>query len=168
MSPSNRNRKRLIAAALLAVAMLIISGCATAQDWKPLYSAQLNRTVVDLDESFINREFKDDTEGGSLTRVAWAKLDDGTMVFLGLPPHGTSQQDMVGRTVVLAEEEWKTACGEASGEQVTAWTVPQEHRGNAIRVYPNNRTDAYCEFYYLPRGWELRTVQVNSVLKPFQ
>ncbi|HLB71612.1 MAG: hypothetical protein OIN88_09075 [Candidatus Methanoperedens sp.] len=128
--------------------------------------------MIEFDESFINREYYDTGEGGTLTRVAWAKLDDGTIIFLGLPPYGTSPEEVINRTVILTQEEWKRACEKAFGEKIMGWWFIHEHRGNSLRVniaISNQvQSDSYCEFYYLPQGWELRMVHLGGVIKPFR
>ncbi|HEY9246750.1 MAG TPA: hypothetical protein VIO11_07895 [Candidatus Methanoperedens sp.] len=149
------------------MAFLIVPGGFLKPDWKALYSESLSRRVIEIDGSYINREYYDKAEMGSLTRVAWAKLDDGTTVFLGLPPYGLSPEEVVRSTVVLTMEEAKKACADAFGEEFAGWWFIYEHHGNSFRIYPANR-DSYCEFYYLPQGWELRTVNVSGVIKPFR
>jgi hypothetical protein len=162
---------------MLLTAMLAATACNASPDWQALYAERLGEHEIELDESYLNAEFKDPIESGSLTRVAWAKLKDGSLVLLGLPPHGLEAQDendleaqeVVERTVILREEEWEDACGEAFGEdEVQSWRMRHAHRGNSLRIYINNQNDAYCEFFYLPQGWELRTVQSHGILKAYR
>jgi hypothetical protein len=68
--------------------------------------------------------------------------------------------------VVLEQETWRDACARAlDEEEVWGWRMPHAHRGNAIRIYVNNRRDAYCEFFFLPQGWELRSMHSHGILK---
>lgn len=152
----------------LVVALIVLVGCNSASpDWEALYAERLGRPVSELDQSTLGQEYLDPATG-ALTRVAWARLQGGTMALLGLPPHGLDTGEVVERTVVLAEEEWKLACGRALGEdEVWGYEMSHAHPGNSIRIYVNNRRDVYCEFFFLPEGWELRTVQSHGILKPF-
>jgi hypothetical protein len=69
--------------------------------------------------------------------------------------------------VVLREETWEQACADALGEaEVQSWRFRHAHRGNSIRIYINNQHETYCEFFYLPDGWELRTVHSHGIVKP--
>jgi hypothetical protein len=123
--------------------------------------------VVEIGDAYLGHEFADPTESGSLTRAAWARLKGGEMALLGLPPHGLSPQAVVDQTVVLRAEEWRKACGEALGQpNVEGWRIPHAHRGNAIRIYVGNGDDAYCQFFFLPEGWELRAVRSYGLVKP--
>jgi hypothetical protein len=132
-----------------------------------LYSERLGQSVVDLDQSTLGQAYVDPSSG-ALTRVAWARLKNGNTVLLGLPPHGLDDEEVVERTVVLLENEWETACGDALGEsEVWGWEMNHAHPGNSVRIHVNNQRDRYCEFFFLPRGWELRTVQSQGILKPF-
>jgi hypothetical protein len=90
------------------------------------------------------------------------------MVLLGLPPHGLGTEKVVERTVILWEQEWQYACGEALGEEgIWGWEMNHAHPGNSIRIHVNNQRDAYCEFSFQPEGWELQTVHSQGILKPF-
>lgn len=145
----------------------LLYGCNTEPDWQALYSEKLGQQVVELDDAYLDREFTDPMESGSLTRAAWAKFEGGEIILLGLPPHGLEPREVVEQTVVLRPEAWRDACGDALGEaDVEGWRMPHAHRGNAIRIYVGDRHDAYCQFYFLPEGWELRTVQSYGVIKP--
>jgi hypothetical protein len=117
--------------------------------------------------STLGQEYLDPSSG-ALTRVAWARLENGKTILLGLPPHGLENEEVVERTVVLSQQEWQDACREASHEEeIWGWEMSHAHPGNSIRIHVNNHRDSYCEFFYLPRGWELRTVQSQGILKPF-
>ncbi len=120
---SRRYLLLLVTSVILLVAILTVFGGILKPNWRSLYSEHLNRQVIALDESFINREYYDTVEGGTLTRVAWAKLDDGTMIFLGLPSYGLSPKEVINRTVILTQQEWKQACENAFGEKIMGWWV---------------------------------------------
>jgi hypothetical protein len=153
-------------AALLLVTLVACSFSAQP-DWQALYAERLGRSVVDLDKSTLGQEYLDPASG-ALTRAAWARLQGGSMALLGLPPHGLDTEEVVERTVVLSEQEWQEACRQALGEEeIWGWEMNHAHPGNSIRIYINNQRDAYCEFTFLPEGWELRTVQRHGILKPF-
>lgn len=161
-----RQRMMFVSTAVLLVAILAACGSASP-DWKALYAERLGQPIVELDESTLGREYLDPSSG-ALTRVAWARLQGGSMALLGLPPHGLGTEEVVERTVVLPEEEWQDACREALGvEEIWGWEMNHAHPGNSIRIHVNNQRDAYCEFFFLPEGWELRTVQSHGILKPF-
>jgi len=161
----------IIVSVVLLVAILTVFSGILKPDWRNLYSKHINRQVMEFDESFINQEYYDIAEGGTLTRVAWAKLDDGTIIFLGLPPYGPNPEEVINRTVILTQEEWKQACENAFEEKITGWWFIHEHRGNSLRVNVANvdqvQPNSYCEFYYLPNGWELRKVRISEVIKPY-
>lgn len=153
----------------LVLLMLALPACSSSPNWKELYSEHLGLPIQAIDQSTLDKEFLDPVEAGTLTRVAWAQLQDGSMIFLGLPPHGIETERVLERTVVLREDEWQSACAAALGiQEVNAWRIPHEHLGNAIRAYLNNENDRYCQFLYLPNGWELRAVEVEGVIKPFR
>jgi hypothetical protein len=159
------NSLRVIAALLIVT----LGACSFAgePDWESLFSERLGQSVMELDESTLGREYLDPASG-ALTRVAWAKLKNGEMVLLGLPPHGLDTEEVVERTVVLLQQEWQDACREALGEEeIWGWEMSHAHPGNSIPMHVNNQRDAYCEFTFLPEGWELRTVQSHGILKPF-
>lgn len=154
---------RLLAIALLAAISLAagLSGCElrAEPDWQELYTQRLGRQVAELDEATLDRDYLDPASG-ALTRAAWAKLRDGSTVFLGLPAHDLGREEVVERTVVLWQREWQDACREGLGEnEIWGWEMNHAHPGNSLPIYVNNRRDAFCEFVFLPEGWELRTVK---------
>ena len=156
---------RVIAVLLIAV----LSACSSAgePDWQALYAERLGQPVKELDGSTLDQEYLDPAMG-ALTRVAWATLENNEMVLLGLPPHGLDTEEVVERTVVLLQQEWQDACRQALGEEeIWGWEMSHAHPGNSIPIYINNQRDVYCEFFFLPEGWELRTVQSHGILKPF-
>jgi hypothetical protein len=151
---------------VLLVVVPVACGFASP-DWETLYAKRLGQPLVELDDSTLDQEYLDPASG-ALTRVAWARLQGGTMVLLGLPPHGLDTDEVVERTVVLSEQEWQEACRQAFGEEeIWGWEMNHAHPGNSIRIHVNNQRDAYCEFFFLPEGWELRTVRSQGILKPF-
>jgi hypothetical protein len=151
---------------LYLAGLLLISGCAPRVDWKTRYSEYVGGTIVKIDTTVPEEAFLDETEHGSLTRATWAKLDNGRFLFLGLPTHGLDPQTTVERTVILNQQEFTEACAQAFGDQgIEGWRFPHSHRGNSLRIYLNGRNQDYCEFFYLPNGWELRTVQSQGVIK---
>lgn len=162
-----KQRSVFFLTAVLVAVTLVACGFGVAPDWQARYSERLGQRVIDLDESTLDEEYLDPASG-ALTRVAWAKLQNGSMALLGLPPHGLGTEEVVERTVVLPEKEWQDACREALGvEEIWGWEMNHAHPGNSIRIHVNNQRDAYCEFFFLPEGWELRTVQSHGILKPF-
>jgi hypothetical protein len=157
----------LKAMALLLVLTLAGCGFGATTDWTARYSERLGRQVVELDETTLEQDYRD-PNSGALTRAAWARFRDGNMALLGLPAHSLDAGQVIERTVVLTQEEWQPACANALGEdEVWGWGLPHEHQGNAIRIYLNNQRDRYCEFAFLPEGWELRTVESHGILKAF-
>jgi hypothetical protein len=169
MEGKTRMRKGLALAATVVWLVVTLVSCSIGAEpqWQALYAERLGQSVRQLDESTLDREYLDPASG-ALTRVAWAKLQDGSMVLLGLPPHGLAPEEVVERTVVLSEQEWQEACRAALGEEeVWGWEMNHAHPGNELRIHVNNQRDAYCEFVFLPEGWELRTVQSHGILKPY-
>jgi hypothetical protein len=161
-----RQRTMFVSVAVLLAAILVACDLASP-DWAALYAERLGQPVVELDESTLDQEYLDPSSG-ALTRAAWARLQGGSMVLLGLPPHGPDADKVIERTVPLLEDEWKEACRQALGEEeIWGWEMNHAHPGNSIRIHVNNQRDAYCEFFFLPEGWELRTVQSQGILKPY-
>jgi len=153
---------------VVVISLLVMTSCESSPDWAALYSERLGKPVSELDESTLGEQFVDPVESGALTRAAWVKFPDATMALLGLPAHGFEPEEVVERTVVLAQEEWQRACADALGvDKVEAWRLPHAHHSNSIRIYLNNQNDSYCEFFFLPGGWELRTVHSEGIVKPF-
>lgn len=169
----------LIQSALL---LLLLLGCRVDPNWQALYEEKLGQPITELNETALNSDFMD--QQGNLTRVSWAQLADGTRVMLGLPAHGNPPAAVVERTVVLREEEWKQSCLEALGrpaETVSAWgwgVLVENGIGNTITVHfsgePANGSvsiilpdpaEPYCQFVFLPEGWELRLVQSQGIIK---
>lgn len=162
-----RYMKVLRAIAVLLMVTLGACSFARAPDWEALYAERLGQSVAELDTSTLGQEVLDPASG-ALTRVAWAKLQNNEMALLGLPPHGLGIEEVVERTVVLSQQEWQEACREALGEEeIWGWEMSHAHPGHSIPIYINNQRDVYCEFLFLPEGWELRTVQSHGILKPF-
>jgi hypothetical protein len=161
-------RQRMMSIITLVLLVVVPVACGFASpDWETLYAKRLGQPLVELDDSTLDQEYLDPASG-ALTRVAWARLQGGTMVLLGLPPHGLDTDEVVERTVVLSEQEWQEACRQALGEEeIWGWEMNHAHPGNSIRIHVNNQRDAYCEFFFLPEGWELRTVQSQGILKTF-
>lgn len=156
---------------LLAIvsATLLLAACGSTPDWEALYAERLGRPIAEIDESTLGEEFTDPTESGALTRAAWVQFPNSTMALLGLPAHRFEPEEVVERTVVLEQEEWQRACAEALGmEEVEGWRLPHAHRPNSVRIYLNNHNDRYCEFFFLPDGWELRTVQSEGIVRSFR
>jgi hypothetical protein len=101
-----------------------------------------------------------------MLRVAWIRFANGEMAMLGLPAHGFEPSEVVERTVVLEQTEWQGACRSALGvDEIWGWQMSHAHPGNAIRIHVNNDRDAYCQFLYLPEGWELRAVYSQGIIK---
>jgi hypothetical protein len=169
-SNSNLRRRYLtfLYMAGLTFLLLIAAGCDTSPDWRALYSDRLGNQIIELDKAALEQAFTDPVESGSLTRVAWAKLQNGDIVFLGLPPARLSPEEVVEQTVILRPSEWRDACGDALGQdEIWGMRMPHAHRGNSIRMYINNQNDRYCQFFFLPEGWELRAVASQGIIKPF-
>ena len=83
---------------------------------------------------------------GALTRAAWARLKNGQMALLGLPPHGVGTSETVERTVVLMQNEWQEPCRQALGQDdIWGWSMNHAHPGNSIRIHVNNKRDAFCD-----------------------
>jgi hypothetical protein len=148
---------------MLLTVTLAVSGCRTSPDWRALYSERLGRDIVEIDTAYLGREFQ--SPRGALTRTAWAKLGNQEMVLLGLPPHGFDPVEVVEKTVVLEQQEWKDACAQAIDEELWAWRIPHEHAGDSIRIYVNNEHEDYFELFFLPEGWELRRVVSHGIIK---
>ena len=156
-----------MAMAALLIVLLVACCSPRGPDWQALYAERLGQSIAELDRSTLGQKYLDPSTG-ALTRVAWARLQNGKLALLGLPPHGLDTGEVVERTVVLLEQEWQDACRQALGEEeIWGWEMNHAHPGNSIPVHVNNRRDVYCEFFFLPEGWELRTVQSYGILKPF-
>jgi hypothetical protein len=113
--------------------------------------------------------------------MTWATLEDGSTVLLGLPAHGNPPQQVIDRTVVLAQDEWRQHCQQALGfEEVHgwSWSKASDAVGNTFEVYAQptpldpgvvvslpDPAVPYCEFVFLPEGWELRVVESQGIIK---
>lgn len=92
----------LSVAVIVALSIVaLVCSCSTNPDWQALYSEKLGQEVVEMDDSYLGREFTDPVESGSLTRAAWARFEGGEIALLGLPPHGFEPREVVDQTVVL-------------------------------------------------------------------
>lgn len=162
-------KKRILWATTAALLLTLLAACGlnADPDWTALYSERIGHPITELDESTLGQEYLDPASG-ALTRVAWARLQDGRMVLLGLPPHELGTSKVVERTVLLMQNEWQDACRNGLGEdEIWGWEMNHAHPGNSIRIHINNQRDAYCEFLFLPEGWELRIVESQGILKPY-
>ena len=92
-----RQQMVFVATALLLITTLATCGL-TSPDWEALYAKRLGQPVTELDKSTLDQAYLDPASG-ALTRVAWARLQGGSMVLLGLPPHGLDTEEVVERTV---------------------------------------------------------------------
>jgi hypothetical protein len=125
----------------------------------------------------LNAPYEDNQ--GNLTRVAWAKLADGSTVLLGLPAHGNRTEDVVDRSVVLLQDEWEPCCRQAFPDRsVRGVSHPADNSayGNTFVITPGcaepagngtmfSRENDYCEFAFLPNGWEFRVVHNEGIIK---
>ena len=162
-----RKRSIFVTAALLLAALLVACAQTSPADWVERYSERLGQPIKELDQSTLGEEYLDPATG-ALTRVAWARLNNGKMALLGLPPHGLGTEKVVERTVTLMQHEWQEACRVGMGvDEIWGWEMSHEHPGNSIRIYINNQRESYCEFFFLPEGWELRIVESQGILKPY-
>ncbi|MCU0492406.1 MAG: hypothetical protein MUD01_12495 [Chloroflexaceae bacterium] len=157
---------------LLWLILLLLGGCSLAPNWKALYEPKLGQPVEEIHTASLNARFTD--EDGNVTRVSWARLANGSLVLLGLPSAGLPPQEVVDRTVVLPEHRLRLACEAAVGRPVYGWgwgTSPSRI-GNTFTVKPNfqklevdemittpDPNAPYCQFVFLPHGWEVRVVQ---------
>ena len=171
--------RRLFMILYLAWMTLSLSACGGEPDWRALYSEKLGQPVEQINTAVLNTDFQDDR--GNLTRVGWARLANGEEVFLGLPAHGNPPAVVVERTVVLTGEEVRQRCRDAFSDQDvggTGSTVPDQAVSNTVTVQPGfNRPTGegvgvgpdpeigYCEFAYLPGGWEFRVAQRQGIIK---
>jgi hypothetical protein len=149
-------------------------------DWEALYAEKLGQPIVELNEAALNTPFQD--RHGNLTRLTWAQLRDGSTALLGLPAHGNPVEQVVERTVVLTQDEWQRLCQEALGTEVYGWgwsaatdavtntfdvyasTQPLDE-ARSVRIIPDPEAP-YCQFAFLPQGWELRIVQSQGIVAP--
>jgi len=162
------------------IATLALGGCGTLRaDWKALYSAKLGQPIESINTAALNAPYKDNQ--GNLTRVAWAKLGDGSTALLGLPPHGNDAQDVAERTVVLLQDEWEPHCRQAFPDRTVrgvSHPAGNSAYGNTFVITPGfaepagegesttfSRENDYCEFAFLPNGWEFRVVQNEGIIK---
>ncbi|MBW7884245.1 MAG: hypothetical protein H3C34_16700 [Caldilineaceae bacterium] len=173
--------RRTASAAALLIAALFMAGCSAlrpAPAWQTMYEEKLGQPITALNEKVLNSPFQDDN--GNLTRAGWAHMADGSLTLLGLPAYGNPPATVVARTIVLTQPEWQRSCSEAMGGEITgwAWSVVEGSVGNRFVVYGTQESlgsgentiipdpDAdYCEFVYLPNGWELHLVRNLGVVK---
>lgn len=167
---------------LLLLPLLLLGACVYGDpDWEMLYEAELNQPIASLNETVLNSEFQDTQ--GNLTRVSWAQLENGRLLLLGLPAYSNTPAQVVDRTVVLTQEEWQGFCASALGLSVAeisgwSWSVAEESIGNRFTVFPATTVldpgesviipdpnAPYCEFVFLPGGWELHLVTNEGVVK---
>ncbi len=176
------NFKRLCVWSLGILLALWSVGCSAlnpSPPWRSLYEKKLGQPIAELNEAALNSNFQD--AKGNLTRLTWARLKDGTTALLGLPAYGNPVDTVVSRTAVLRENEWKQACSQATGQDFQAWMwmTGKEAVGNTLDVYvaslKSQSTQSvqlpdpslpYCQFAFLPEGWEIRAVQIKATIKP--
>jgi hypothetical protein len=159
---------------------VLLAGCALNHpDWQALYEAKLGQPVTDLNKAALNNPYED--THGHLTRMTWATLTDGSTVLLGLPAYGNRTQQVIDRTVILTQEEWRQHCQRALGAQEVhgwGWSKASDAVGNTFEVYPQltpldpgeivsipDPDAPYCEFVFLPEGWKLRIVESQGIIK---
>jgi hypothetical protein len=162
------------------ISAVLLVGCAPGNpDWIALYEQKLDRPIRELNEVPLDNSYED--THGHLTRMTWATLEDGSTVLLGLPAYGNPPQQVLQRTVVLTEQEWKQYCQQAIGAEEVhgwGWSKASDAVGNNFEVYPQTtpmeageivsipEPDApYCEFVFLPEGWELRVIESQGIIK---
>lgn len=162
------------------VATLALGGCgALGADWKALRGAKLGQPIEAINTAALNASYEDNQ--GNVTRVAWAKLADGSTALLGLPSHGLPANQVVDRTVVLLQDEWEPRCLQAFPDRaVRGVSHPADNSayGNTFVMWPGfaepagegesttfSRENDYCEFAFLPNGWEFRVVQNEGIIK---
>jgi hypothetical protein len=161
----------------------LLVGCAPGNpDWTALYEEKLGRPIRELNETALNNAYED--THGNLTRMTWATLEDNSTVLLGLPAYGNPPQQVVERTVVLTQQEWQQYCQQAIGAAEVygwGWSKASDAVGNTFEVYlqpdplePDEVSiipspdEPYCEFVFLPRGWELRIIESQGIIKTEQ
>jgi hypothetical protein len=165
---------------LMLTGVLLLAGCALGDpDWIALYEAKLGQPIRDLNEAALNNPYED--THGNLTRMTWATLADGSTVLLGLPAYGNRPQQVIDRTVILTQAEWRQHCQRAIGAEAVhgwGWSKASDAVGNSFEVYlqpvpldPGEIVSIpdpdvpYCEFVFLPEGWELRVVERQGIIK---
>ena len=167
---------------LLFLILSALAGCNLATpDWEGEYEAVLGRPIAELNVEALRSEFMDTQ--GNLTRVSWARLENNELVLLGVPAAGNPPEQVVARTVILTEPEWKQFCADALGRDLDeiygwGWGVAEGTVGNRFDVYPGlepldpgesvalpDPDSPYCEFQYLPSGWELHIVENEGIVK---
>ena len=63
-------------------------------------------------------------------------MRNNDMVLLGLLPHGLDSEEVVERTVVLSQQEWQDACGDALGEEeIWGWELRTVQRQGILKPY---------------------------------
>jgi len=167
---------------VLLPGMLMMAACEplTARpDWPALYEQKLGEPIRELNETVLNSRFED--RHGNLTRVTWAQLADGTTALLGLPAFGNPVEQVVERTVVLRQAQWRQLCQNAIGAEVHGWgwSMAADAVTNVFDVHPSTQpldpgesvsipdpAAAYCQFKFTPSGWELRIVQSQGIVAP--
>ena len=172
------SKRTLALMALAGLALLALAGCLGSPDWAALYSDKLGQPVAEINTKALNTDFMD--ENGNLTRIAVARLADGSTVLLGLPAFSNSTETVVQRTVPLFQDEWQSACRSAVAQQPgveqgadwgISWGGVEGAVGNTFQAYPDfnlaggSQRNLYCEFAFLPEGWELRVVHVQGIIK---
>jgi len=163
----SRGFRFLVVAVVTLGFFTLFGGCTIQPNWQELYTDKLGQEIVEMDDTYLGQEFTDPVESGSLTRAAWARLVGGEIILLGLPPHGFEPQEVVDRTIILRAEAWRDACSTALDRTgIEGWRMPHAHRGNSVRIYVGDGDDTYCQFFFLPEGWELRTVFSQGIVKP--
>lgn len=164
---------------VMVAGALLLTNCAPSKpDWSALYAEKLGRPIGELNAAALAQPYED--THGNLTRMTWATLADGSTVLLGLPAYGNPPQRVVERTVVLTQEEWRQHCQRAIGRQVHgwSWSKASDAVGNSFEVHPQltpmepgrpvvlpDPNAPYCEFVFLPSGWELRIIESQGIIK---
>ena len=162
------------------VLLVSLTGCQlweTAPDWQAYYEAKIGQPLTLVNEAAVHAAWRE--QSAEHQRVTRARLADGTTTFLGLPPRQQDPQHLVDATIPLPQDQWRQACQQAVGTEITLWNWSgrTDTITDYVDVYVSTRTppdavfapdpaEPTCRFVFAGGGWYLELVHDHGKVAP--